>query len=94
MRMNRSNRSGKPGTARAFADNSAGSSKRLVKVASIVVMVGHYAPDLCPSTLALVVQLEGDAAGDAFGWCFEDDDFDLMPGETKIVSILGMAGVL
>ena len=27
--------------------------------------------------------------GDPFGWFFEDDYFDLLPGETKAVRILG-----
>ncbi|MFC1766517.1 glycoside hydrolase family 2 protein, partial [Planctomycetota bacterium] len=35
------------------------------------------------------IQLEGDANGDPFGWCFDDNYFDLLPGETKIVRILG-----
>jgi len=35
------------------------------------------------------VTLEGDADGDAFGWLFEDNCFDLMPGEEKTVRVLG-----
>ncbi|MBL7189301.1 MAG: hypothetical protein ISS70_23480 [Phycisphaerae bacterium] len=35
------------------------------------------------------VTLEGDADGDAFGWLFEDNYFDLMPGRQKIVHVLG-----
>jgi len=35
------------------------------------------------------VTLEGDASGDAFGWFFEDNYFDLMPGEVKVVRVLG-----
>ena len=31
----------------------------------------------------------GDDDGDAFGWLFEDNYFDLVPGETKRVKILG-----
>lgn len=38
---------------------------------------------------ARTVTLEGDADGDAFGWFFSDNYFDLMPGEEKIVQILG-----
>jgi len=35
------------------------------------------------------VTLEVDANGDPFGWFFEDNYFDLLPGETKTVRILG-----
>ena len=38
---------------------------------------------------ARTVTLEGDANGDAFGWFFEDNFFDLLPGEEKAVRILG-----
>ncbi len=35
------------------------------------------------------VVLEGDADGDEFGWMFEDNYFDLVPGQTKVVRVLG-----
>ena len=38
---------------------------------------------------ARCVTLEGDASGDPFGWFFEDNYFDLLPGESKVVRILG-----
>ncbi len=38
---------------------------------------------------AKCVELAGDDDGDAFGWLFEDNYFDLVPGETKRVKILG-----
>lgn len=38
---------------------------------------------------ARAVTLEGDAGGDTFGWSFEDNYFDLLPGEIKRVRILG-----
>ena len=38
---------------------------------------------------ARTVTLEGDAHGDPFGWFFEDNYFDLLPGEVKVVRILG-----
>jgi hypothetical protein len=38
---------------------------------------------------ARCVTLAGDADGNAFGWFFEDNYFDMLPGETKVVRILG-----
>jgi beta-galactosidase/beta-glucuronidase len=38
---------------------------------------------------ARAVTLEGDADGDAFGWFFEDNYFELMPGQQKTVRVLG-----
>ncbi len=38
---------------------------------------------------ARAVMLEGDADGDPFGWFFEDNYFDLLPGRKKVVRILG-----
>jgi hypothetical protein len=38
---------------------------------------------------ARAVVLEGNADGDEFGWFFEDNWFDLLPGETKVVRVLG-----
>jgi hypothetical protein len=35
------------------------------------------------------INLEGDAGGEKSGWFFEDNYFDLLPGETKVVRILG-----
>lgn len=35
------------------------------------------------------INLEGDADGEKLGWFFDDNYFDLLPGETKIVRILG-----
>ncbi len=35
------------------------------------------------------VELSGDDQGDVFGWYFEDNYFDLFPGESKILRILG-----
>jgi hypothetical protein len=39
--------------------------------------------------MSAAVTLEGDAGGDTFGWFFEDNYFDLLPGEIKKVRILG-----
>jgi beta-mannosidase len=38
---------------------------------------------------ARTVCLEGDAHGDQSGWFFDDNYFDLLPNETKVVRILG-----
>ncbi len=38
---------------------------------------------------ARCIQLAGDAGGDRFGWMFEDNYFDLLPGERKTVRVLG-----
>jgi beta-mannosidase len=38
---------------------------------------------------ARTITLEGDAGGDRAGWFFEDNYFDLFPGETKTVRVLG-----
>lgn len=38
---------------------------------------------------ARCVEILGDCDGDKFGWLFEDNYFDLMPGMTKKVKILG-----
>ena len=35
------------------------------------------------------INLVGDAGGDKSGWLFEDNYFDLLPGEKKVVRILG-----
>jgi hypothetical protein len=35
------------------------------------------------------VELTGDDAGDEFGWLFEDNYFDLIPGENKTVKVMG-----
>jgi hypothetical protein len=44
---------------------------------------------LTTDRFARSVVLEGDAGGDAFGWLFEDNWFDLLPGENKVVRVLG-----
>ncbi len=35
------------------------------------------------------INLEGSADGDKLGWFFEDNYFDLLPGEKKVVRVLG-----
>lgn len=38
---------------------------------------------------ARCVELMGNEAGDTFGWIFEDNYFDLIPGETKKIKVMG-----
>ena len=38
---------------------------------------------------ARCVELNGDEKGDAFGWKFEDNYFDLMPGQERRIKIFG-----
>jgi beta-mannosidase len=47
---------------------------------------------LSADRFARTVCLTGDAAGEELGWHFEDNYFDLLPGETKIVRVLGRHG--
>ncbi|NHN29846.1 beta-mannosidase [Paenibacillus agricola] len=44
---------------------------------------------LTTDQFARSIELQGDNEGDEFGWLFEDNYFDLLPGETKQVKILG-----
>ncbi len=57
--------------------------------AKLDVKVVDGALEITTDKFARAVTLEGDAAGDAFGWFFEDNYFDLLPGEKKVVRILG-----
>jgi hypothetical protein len=44
---------------------------------------------LSTDQFARSIELTGDNGGDAFGWLFDDNFFDLLPGEMKKVRILG-----
>lgn len=44
---------------------------------------------LACNKFARSVELIGDEDGDRFGWMFEDNYFDLVPGEVKRIKILG-----
>jgi hypothetical protein len=57
--------------------------------AKLDVKVKDGALEITTDKFARTVTLEGDADGDAFGWFFEDNYFDLLPGEVKTVRILG-----
>ena len=41
------------------------------------------------SRFARCVELGGDEDGDEFGWLFEDNYFDLLPGMEKRIRVLG-----
>ncbi len=45
--------------------------------------------EVTTNRFARCVELSGEYHGDEFGWFFEDNFFDLFPGETKLVKILG-----
>ncbi|HEY5465980.1 MAG TPA: glycoside hydrolase family 2 protein [Clostridia bacterium] len=47
---------------------------------------------LTTDRFARSIELSGDEDGDAFGWYFEDNFFDLLPGETKRVKVFGKHG--
>ncbi|MEI7729163.1 MAG: glycoside hydrolase family 2 protein [Verrucomicrobiota bacterium] len=72
--------------ANAFADIE----RRLVfPEAKLNVQVQNGVLVITTDKFARAVHLEGDAGGNPFGWFFEDNYFDLLPGETKTVRILG-----
>jgi hypothetical protein len=72
--------------ANAFADIE----RRLTfPEAKLEVRVANGALVITTDKFARAVHLEGDADGDAFGWFFEDNYFDLLPGEKKVVRVLG-----
>jgi len=72
--------------ANAFADIE----RRLAfPDAKLDVEVADGALTITTDKFARAVNLTGDADGDPFGWFFEDNYFDLLPGEKKVVRILG-----
>ena len=72
--------------ANAFADIE----RRLTfPDAKLDVQLQQGALVITTDKFARCVTLSGDANGDAFGWFFEDNYFDLLPGESKVVRILG-----
>ena len=72
--------------ANAFADIE----RRLAfPDAKLDVKVENGALVIATDKFAHCVTLQGDADGDPFGWFFEDNYFDLLPGETRAVRILG-----
>lgn len=50
---------------------------------------GNGALMVTADRFARCVEISGDDNGDAFGWHFEDNYFDMMPGETRHIRILG-----
>ncbi len=72
--------------AQAFADVE---RQMAFPAAELDVQVEDGALVITTDRFARSVVLEGDAEGDVFGWLFEDNYFDLMPGERKVVRVLG-----
>jgi len=72
--------------ANAFADIERRLSFPPAKL-SVKVEQGNLV--ITTDQFARTVTLEGDARGDPFGWFFEDNYFDLLPGEVKVVRVLG-----
>jgi hypothetical protein len=80
----------KSGTVLARTNAFADIERRLVfPEAKLDVQVQNGALVITTDKFARAVHLEGDAGGDPFGWFFEDNYFDLLPGEEKTVRILG-----
>jgi len=78
------------GTVLARANAFADIERRLTfPDAKLTVQVKAGALVISTDKFARAITLEGDAGGDAFGWFFEDNYFDLLPGETKTIRILG-----
>jgi hypothetical protein len=50
---------------------------------------GDDAIEVATDLFARCVELTGDADGDEFGWGFEDNYFDLLPGERRRVTLRG-----
>jgi len=80
----------KSGTVLARANAFADIERRLTfPAAKLDVKLVDGALVITTDKFARAVTLEGDANGDPFGWFFEDNYFDLFPGEKKEVRILG-----
>ena len=57
--------------------------------AKLNVIAENNALIITTDKFARNINLEGNADGDQFGWFFEDNYFDLLPGEKKVVRVLG-----
>jgi hypothetical protein len=57
--------------------------------ASLDVSIHENVITVTTDKFARCVELAGNDRGDEFGWLFEDNYFDLLPGESKRVRILG-----
>jgi hypothetical protein len=56
--------------------------------AELAVTVRGDTVTLTTDKFARAVELSGECGGDKFGWVFEDNYFDLLPGEVKTVRLL------
>jgi len=57
--------------------------------AKLCVIIENNALVITTDKFARNINLEGNADGDRCGWFFEDNYFDLFPGEKKVVHVLG-----
>jgi len=57
--------------------------------AKLEVKVENNALVITTDKFARNINLEGDAYGEHLGWFFDDNYFDLLPGEKKVVRVLG-----
>jgi beta-mannosidase len=57
--------------------------------ATLQMRVVNGALQITTDKFARTITLQGDADGDRAGWFFEDNYFDLFPGEVKTVRVLG-----
>jgi hypothetical protein len=51
--------------------------------------VGEKSIRITTDRFARCIELSGDCGGETFGWHFEDNYFDLMPGKSRIINYFG-----
>ncbi len=82
----------KDGNGRVIARaNDCVELERFVKFpdAGLDIKIGNRTLAITADRFARCIELLGNEDGDEFGWFFEDNYFDLLPGEVKYVKIMG-----